>query len=45
MQSPDDGLTRRIVEALNKWVFRPAELKAQPVSVKVLLGLPLGLDE
>jgi len=45
VQSPDDRLTRRIVETLNKWVFRPAELKGQPVSVKVLLGIPLGLDE
>jgi len=45
MQSPDDRLTRRIVETLNKWVFRPAELKGQPVPVKALLGIPLGLDE
>jgi hypothetical protein len=30
-----------IVEALNKWVFRPAQLNNQPVAVKVLLGMPL----
>ncbi len=45
MQSPDDRLTSRILAALNKWVFRPAELKGQPVSVKVLLGFPLSLPE
>jgi hypothetical protein len=30
-----------IVEALNTWVFRPAQLNNQPVAVKVLLGIPL----
>lgn len=45
MQSPDDRITSRILEALNKWAFRPAELKGQPVSVKILLGIPLSLPE
>jgi outer membrane biosynthesis protein TonB len=45
IQSPDDRLTEGITEALNKWAFRPAELNGQPVSVKVLLGIPLALPE
>jgi hypothetical protein len=28
------------VQALSKWVFRPAQLNNQPVAVKVLLGNP-----
>jgi len=27
-----------IVQALSKWVFRPAQFNGQPVAVKVLLG-------
>ena len=45
MQSPDDRLTNRILAALNKWVFRPAQLNGRPVSLKVLLGVPLSLPE
>jgi len=41
MQSPAAQLTDLIIEALNKWVFRPAELNGQPVSIKLLLGVPI----
>ncbi|MCU1309702.1 MAG: hypothetical protein JWO20_827 [Candidatus Angelobacter sp.] len=40
-QTPDARVSNPIVEALNKWVFRPAQLNSQPVAVKVLLGIPL----
>jgi hypothetical protein len=30
-----------IVQALSKWLFRPAQLNNQPVAVKVLVGIPL----
>ena len=41
MQSPAAQITDLILEALNKWVFRPAELNGQPVSIKLLLGVPV----
>ena len=41
MQSPAAQLTDLMLEALNKWVFRPAELNGQPVSIKLLLGVPV----
>ena len=40
-QTPDTRVSAAIVEALVKWVFRPAQLNNQPVAVKVLLGIPL----
>jgi hypothetical protein len=40
-QTPDARLSGPIVQALSKWVFRPAFLNGQPVAVKVLLGIPL----
>jgi len=45
MQSPAAQLTDLILEALNKWVFRPAELDGQPVSIKLLLGVPVYRSE
>jgi len=39
--TPDTRLNDPIVQACNKWVFRPAQLNNQPVAVKVLLGIPL----
>ena len=42
-QSPDGRLSRGLLRALDKWVFRPAELNGRPVPVKVLLGIPLAL--
>jgi hypothetical protein len=40
-QTPDTRLSDPIVQALSKWVFRPAQVNNQPVAVKVLLGIPL----
>ena len=40
-QTPDPRMSDPIVQALSKWVFRPAQLNGQPVAVKVLLGIPL----
>ena len=40
-QTPDTRLSDPIVQALSKWVFRPAQLNNQPIAVKVLLGIPL----
>lgn len=45
MQSPAVQITDLILEALNKWIFRPAELNGQPVSIKLLLGVPVSLSE
>lgn len=44
-QSPDIQLKKPLFETLSKWVFRPAELNGEPVSVKVLLGIPLWLSQ
>jgi TonB-like protein len=44
-QSPDEQLNQPVLDALGKWVFRPAELHGQPVPVKVLLGIPLALPD
>ena len=40
-QTPDALVSEPIVQALSKWVFRPALLNNQPVSVKILVGIPL----
>jgi TonB-like protein len=40
-QTPDRRLSDPILQALAKWVFRPAQLNGQPVAVKVLIGIPL----
>ena len=40
-QTPDARVSDPIVQALSKWVFRPAQLNNQPVAVKVLIGIPL----
>jgi hypothetical protein len=40
-QTPDPRVSDPIAHALAKWVFRPAVHNNQPVSVKVLLGIPL----
>jgi outer membrane biosynthesis protein TonB len=39
--SPDPRVSDAIVQALAKWVFRPAKADNQPVSVKILIGIPL----
>ncbi|MBV9181923.1 MAG: hypothetical protein JO356_11485 [Acidobacteria bacterium] len=40
-QTPDPRVSTPIAEAFQKWLFRPALLNGQPVSVKILLGIPL----
>jgi hypothetical protein len=40
-QNSDGQLTSRLVEALSHWVFQPAEIDGQPVSLKVVLGVRL----
>ena len=42
-QSPDPALNQVAIDALSKWVFRPAELNNSPAAVKILVGIPLGL--
>jgi hypothetical protein len=40
-QSPDARLITPLLDVLQRWVFRPAELNGHPVPIKVLLGIPL----
>jgi hypothetical protein len=40
-QTPDAHASDPIIQALSKWVFRPALLNNQPVAVKILVGIPL----
>ena len=40
-RTPDPRLSNPIARAFSKWVFHPAEMNNQPVSVKVLIGIPL----
>lgn len=41
VQSPAPDLKQPVMDALGKWVFRPAKLNGQPVAVKALFGIPL----
>jgi TonB family protein len=43
--SPDARLNQPALDALQRWIFRPAQLNGAPVAVKVLLGIPLALSE
>src|SRR5438093_5131388 len=40
-ESPDVRFNRPILAALNQWRFRPAQLNAQPVALKVLVEIPI----
>ena len=40
-RTPDPRVSDPIAAALKKWVFHPALVNNQPVSVKILLGIPL----
>jgi len=40
-RTPDPRVSDPIAAALKKWVFHPALVGNQPVSVKILLGIPL----
>ncbi|PSH05229.1 MAG: hypothetical protein CXZ00_03515 [Acidobacteria bacterium] len=41
MQSPDGELNPLLLQALQKWTFKPAEVEGTRVAVKVLLGVPV----
>jgi hypothetical protein len=40
-QTPDARVSTPIIQALAKWVFRPAQLDNKPVPTKILIGIPL----
>ena len=40
-QTPDARFTAPILAALNHFTFQPAQLRGQPVALKVLIGIPL----
>ena len=40
-QNPDADLASPLIEALGHWMFQPAQIDGQPVSLKVLLGIRL----
>jgi hypothetical protein len=40
-ESPDPALNPGVLNALAKWVFRPAEREGEIVAAKVLFGIPL----
>jgi TonB family protein len=44
-QSPNAQLNGPVLEALGKWVFWPAEVNGETVSVKTLLGIPVALPQ
>jgi TonB family protein len=44
IQSPNPLLNQPVLEALGKWLFRPAEMGGKPAAVKALVGIPLSLS-
>jgi hypothetical protein len=40
-KTPDRRVSDPIAQALEKWVFRPAQVNGQPTAVKILIGIPL----
>ncbi len=44
-ESPNPELNKPVLDALAKWVFRPAQLDGENVAVELLMGIPLGLSE
>ena len=43
--SPDASLNEPLLNALIKWVFRPAQLNGEPAAAKLLMGIPLWLPQ
>ena len=39
--SPDARLNEPVLNALGKWIFRPAQRDGETVPAKVLLGIPV----
>ena len=44
-ESPDAQLNGPLLQALSKWIFRPARPNGEPIAVKALFGIPLWLPE
>ncbi len=42
-ESPDPMFNQPVIDALGKWVFKPAKLNGEPARAKVLMGIPLWL--
>jgi hypothetical protein len=42
-ESPDPAFNAPVLEALSKWVFKPAKQNGEPARAKVLIGIPLWL--
>ena len=45
LETPSAEFNQPLLDALAKWVFRPAELNGAPVSLKALFGIPLWLPD
>lgn len=45
LESPDIELSQLVLQALAKWVFKPALLNGKPVAVRALFGVPLAPPE
>jgi hypothetical protein len=45
MSQYESLLEARLKDALNTWVFRPAQLYGKPVEVKIVMSIPLWLPE
>ncbi len=43
--SPDGRLSEVVLNALKRWIFKPARVRNEPVAAKVLLGIPIWLPE
>lgn len=41
MQSPNLQFNQPLLDALEKWAFRPAKANGAPVEIKALLGVPI----
>src|SRR5581483_7010967 len=44
-QSPDVRLVQPVIDALNNWIFVPAEVNGQAVPLKILLGIRLSAPQ
>jgi len=40
-RTPDPRVSDPIANVLKRWAFHPAQVNNQPVTVKILLGIPL----
>ncbi len=42
---PEARLNEIVLNALKRWIFKPARVRGEPVAAKVLLGIPMWLPE